>query len=126
MEEQESDFIMHTPCTKCGSSDANSLYSDGHTYCFNCKTYGQSQEEVSVTEKAVKDISFKTGDYQPLVKRCLTEKTTKFWDYQVGQGTHIANYKDADGNTVAQKLRYPDKTFSVVGDLKKAVLYGQH
>ena len=39
---------------------------------------------------------------------------------------HVANFKDADGNTVAQKLRYPDKTFAVVGDLKKAVLFGQN
>ena len=126
MENQESEFIMHTPCSKCGSSDANSLYSDGHTYCFNCKHYGQSQEEVRLVENAVKDTIFKTGSYQPLVKRNLSEKTTRFWDYQVAEGMHIANFKDADGNTVAQKLRYPDKTFAVVGDLKKAVLFGQN
>lgn len=121
----ESEFIMHTPCSKCGSSDANSLYSDGHTYCFSCKHYGQSQEEARIVDNAVSSKEFKTGIYQPLIKRNLTERTTRFWDYQVGDGVHIANYKDVDGNTVAQKLRYPDKTFAVVGDLKKAALYGQ-
>ena len=102
----ESEFIMHTPCSKCGSSDANSLYSDGHTYCFSCKHYGQSQEEARIVDNAVSSKEFKTGNYQPLIKRNLTERTTRFWDYQVGDGVHIANYKDVDGNTVAQKLRY--------------------
>lgn len=26
----------HLPCNRCGSSDALSRYSDGHTYCFSC------------------------------------------------------------------------------------------
>lgn len=123
---QESEFIMHTPCSKCGSSDANSLYSDGHTYCFSCQNYGQSQEEVRIVDNAVKDTNFKTGSYQPLVKRNLTEKTLRFWDYQVGDSVQIANYKDEKGNTVAQKLRYPNKQFNVVGNMKEAALYGQH
>ena len=32
----ESEFVRHMPCEECGSSDGNSLYSDGHTYCFVC------------------------------------------------------------------------------------------
>ena len=117
---------MHTPCKVCGSSDANSLYSDGHTFCFSCETYGQPDEEERIVESVVKDVNFKTGEYKPLVKRNLTEKTTRFWDYQVGDGLHIANFKDANGKTVAQKLRYPDKTFAIVGDMKQAVLFGQN
>lgn len=122
----ESEFVMHTPCKVCGSSDANSLYTDGHTFCFSCETYGQPDEEERIVENVVKDVNFKTGEYKPLVKRNLTEKTTRFWDYQVGDGLHIANFKDANGKTVAQKLRYPDKTFAVVGDMKQAVLFGQN
>ena len=38
-------FLAHLPCDKCGSSDANSLYDDGHTYCFSCETYGEANEE---------------------------------------------------------------------------------
>ena len=37
----------------------------------------------------------------------------------------IANYK-RDGGIVAQKLRYPDKKFSFIGDSKACGLFGQH
>jgi len=127
MEEQESEFVMHTPCDKCGSSDANSLYSDGHTYCFACETYGQSQEEAKVVQ--LKPIDFLTGSHEVLVKRCLTEKTVKFWDYETatinGNVAQVANHKTKDGKTVAQKIRTAGKEFSVRGNMKEADLYGQ-
>ena len=127
MEKQESEFLMHTPCDKCGSSDANSLYTDGHTYCFACETYGQSLEEAKVVE--IKPVDFLTGTHEVLVKRCLTEKTVKFWDYQTGtfngKTTQIANHKTKDGKTVAQKIRTAGKNFSVRGAIKEAGLYGQ-
>ncbi|MCS5594364.1 MAG: toprim domain-containing protein, partial [Porticoccaceae bacterium] len=122
---EESEFVMHTPCKKCGSSDANSLYSDGHAYCFSCENYEQASEEERIVSNVVDTPKFKTGEYKPLIKRNLTEKTTRFWDYQIGDGMHVANYKDIKGKTVAQKIRYPDKTFAVVGDLKQAGLFGQ-
>ena len=127
MEQQESEFLMHTPCEKCGSSDANSLYTDGHTFCFACNTYGQSQEEAKVIE--IKPVDFLTGTHEVLVKRCLTDKTVKFWDYQTGtfngQTTQIANHKTKDGKTVAQKIRTAGKNYSVRGAIKDAGLYGQ-
>ena len=127
MPDQESEFLMHTPCEKCGSSDANSLYTDGHTFCFACNTYGQSQEEAKVIE--IKPVDFLTGTHEVLVKRCLTEKTVKLWDYQTGtfngQTTQIANHKTKDGKTVAQKIRTAGKNFSVRGAIKEADLYGQ-
>ena len=127
MEKTESEFIMHTPCGVCGSSDANGLYSDGHTYCFSCNTYGQSQEEAKVVE--LKPVDFLTGRHELLVKRCLTEKTVKFWDYETtminGNVAQVANHKTKDGKTVAQKVRTAGKEFSVKGNMKEADLYGQ-
>ena len=38
MQKTESEFLYHTSCDNCNSSDANSVYSDGHTYCFSCNT----------------------------------------------------------------------------------------
>ena len=40
----ENEFVEHIPCPECGSSDANSLYSDGHTFCFKChaRTHGNN------------------------------------------------------------------------------------
>ena len=31
--------IKQGPCNNCNSSDANTLYEDGHSYCFSCNTY---------------------------------------------------------------------------------------
>ena len=35
-------FIKHSECSKCSSSDANAVYSDGSTYCFSCKASTQA------------------------------------------------------------------------------------
>src|SRR4051812_39313345 len=42
-----SKFLKHLPCETCGSSDANGLYSDGHTFCFACDatTFPDEQEK---------------------------------------------------------------------------------
>ncbi len=70
-----------------------------------------------------------TGRHEPLAKRKITEKTTKFWDYQIGElhgkTTQVANHKTPDGKTVGQKIRTAGKEFSVRGSLKEAGLYGQ-
>ena len=128
MEQMESEFVMHTPCSKCGSSDANSLYSDGHTYCFSCQAYGKSEEDKQMVKE--KPTTFLTGSHEVLVKRKLTEKTTRLWDYTVvrekGTVIQIANHKTKDGELVAQKVRTVNKDFFVEGSLKDAGLYGQH
>lgn len=71
-----------------------------------------------------------TGDIKALVKRSISDKTCEKWNYRVGtyggKVCQIANYCDESGQVVAQKLRFPDKTFTVLGDAKKLGLYGQH
>lgn len=70
------------------------------------------------------------GEAQDLPKRGLTEATCSKWGYLVGEhkgeDCHIANYRDENGRIVAQKLRFPDKSFKWTGDPIKAGLYGQH
>jgi twinkle protein len=34
---KNTNFIKHTNCEACGSSDANAVYSDGSAFCFSCK-----------------------------------------------------------------------------------------
>lgn len=71
------------------------------------------------------------GTTSALPKRNITEETAEKWGYEVGKDkkgktVQIANYCDASGKRVAQKLRYANKDFTVVGDLKAATpLYGQ-
>lgn len=83
--------------------------------------------EESAPKKRAKLIE---GEPVPLAKRGLTEETCKKWRYHVGEfrGTpcQIANYCDDAGRVVAQKLRFPDKSFTWTGDPSKAGLYGQH
>lgn len=70
------------------------------------------------------------SNYQPLTKRKLTVDTCKKWDYHTGEykgrQVQVANYKDAQGQTVAQKIRFPNKDFLFIGDTKNVGLYGQH
>jgi twinkle protein len=70
------------------------------------------------------------GAAMALPSRGLTEETCKKWGYTVsemgGKAAQVANYRDADGHIVAQKVRMKDKKFSFLGDAKSAGLFGQH
>jgi len=71
-----------------------------------------------------------TGERLALKKRCINQETVDKWDYQtgfhMGKKVHVANYKDTQGNTIAQKIRFPNKDFLFIGDTKEAGLYGKH
>lgn len=62
------------------------------------------------------------GEYQALTKRELTEETCRKFGYTVGemngQKVQVAPYRDASGQVVAQKIRFPNKDFTVLGDGK--------
>ena len=127
-----SNFVCHEPCTKCGSSDAFSRYDDGHGYCFSCRNYekciGVEQQRRIVN--MLPQETFVEGEVTDLNKRCITSETCKRWDYRVGYYTgrpvHISNYKDLDGKVIAQKLRFPNKDFKIIGDANRMGLYGMH
>lgn len=123
----ESDYLHKTSCPSCGSSDANAVYSDGHTHCFSCGVRASSSGQVTQSKK--KSIpGLLSGEYQALQKRCISEDTCRKFGYQVGshngKPVQIAPYFDGHGNMVAQKVRYQGKDFSVRGDLSKALLFG--
>lgn len=130
-EKPESNLLFHGPCDKCGSSDANAVYDDGHTYCFSCTAYGRSegQAEGPATGPRNADGLLPPGHPKDLAKRRLTEETCRKYKYTVGeyhgQTVQIANYQ-RDGQIIAQKIRFPDKTFKFLGDAKNSGLYGQH
>ena len=130
MERDGSEFIAHTPCPACPSSDGFALYDDGHGYCFSCGHYeGTNQHTEERSSPKVNTELVNQGDNRALTKRHITEETTKRFDYQIGKfkgkTVQIANYKNNSGTTVAQKLRFPNKDFLFIGDTKEAGLYGQ-
>lgn len=71
------------------------------------------------------------GVFRDLTTRGLTAETCKKYGYWVGRDNkgnpvQVANYRGEDGSVVSQKIRYPDKTFFVIGKHKVGQLYGSH
>ena len=125
----DGEFLTHEPCPnpKCGSSDAFARYSDGHGYCFACEHYEKAAGEPIARVKTEGSPHFVYGEVKPLDKRKINQQTTQHFNYQVGEKggkpVQIANYYKGN-ELIGQKLRFPDKTFAVVGKLD--VLYGEH
>lgn len=127
----ESEYLYKIACPECGSSDANAVYDDGHTFCFVCRTQGWLEGEgPPETLKGARMSDLISGECQAIPNRGLDDRVSQKYQYQVGtfkdQKCHIAPYFDEAGAMVAQKVRLPGKDFAVLGDLKKALpLYGQ-
>ena len=129
-------FVRHVACENCGSSDGNSLYADGTTFCFVCNTYGGSSTEhgdkVSNGKLLERNSRLLQGSYTDLPKRRIREDTCRKFGYSTGtdsggQPLHIAGYRDAGGRVVAQKIRRPNKHFSWLGERSECLpLFGQH
>ena len=124
-------------CDVCGSSDANGVYDDGHTYCFSCETYQLSSEGSDAAAQQVQDVCLQKqkdllkGEAKALEARGLTEADCAKFGYWVGQNqkgdlVQIANYRDASGKVIAQKVRGRDKSFQFIGDTAQATLFGSH
>jgi twinkle protein len=136
IKESDSEFVRHIPCEnpECGSSDANSLYDDGHTHCFSCGTTVQpdstSEQPKQTMLKSPLNQGLITGVYQDLVKRKLNKDVCRKFGYfkatHKGEPVQVANYVGKDGTVVAQKVRTKDKGFSILGDAKKMSLFGSH
>ena len=85
----ESEFVRHMPCDNCGSSDGNSLYSDGHTYCFVC--HNRTGTNDVIHNRNVSKTVHLTGSAERLHKRNISEKTNKF--YQIYRdGIHLDSH----------------------------------
>ena len=130
----KSNFVKHIPCEnpKCGSSDGNSLYDDGHTYCHVCHTYTPGDDELSVMREAVAPKGRVTvvtdkGQIKSIPERGITLSTCEKFGVTQDEGKHYYPYADEGGARVAYKVRsVADKSFSIVGSFKDATLFGQH
>lgn len=126
---QESTFLYHEPCPKCGSSDACGVFSDGHRYCYSCNTYFRPDGSVKSEEFRVPKecIPFEDLEEVSLTKRCIGKDTCSKFKYfstvYKGKPCQVACYYDDSGNLVGQKLRFPDKSFAVLGSISNR-LYG--
>ncbi len=119
----ESEFVRHLPCDNCGSSDANSLYTDGHTFCFSCNTYGHTEEDVVHTHTKM-SISVR-GSATRLSKRNISEKVCQQYKiYRDGDLLRF-HYYDESGILIGCKTKTKDKDFYYEGQ-PPTCLFGQH
>ena len=132
---QESKFLYHEPCPVCGSSDACGVFDDGHRYCYSCCTYFKPSdvdgEQVSTERKKVSKECIPLGDLNitNLNARKINQDTCSKFKYMTGEykgsPCQVANYYDDNGNIVGQKLRFPDKSFAVLGKISNRLFGSQ-
>ena len=126
-----SKFLKHIECEKCGSSDGNSLYDDGHEYCHVCHAYTRGDSDVESTTKEPKkmlNIPNKSTDYRQISDRNIVTDTCRFYNVTQNetQELHYYPFANSSGELVAAKVRkVADKQFSVMGEWREATLFGQ-
>ena len=109
-----SEFVMHIPCDSCGSSDGNSLYDDGHTFCFVCQSYSQSQNSPPSQLKHAIQLQ---GSAERLQKRKISQATCElFKTYK--DGPTLRHYYFDEGKVVGAKTRTKGKDFRCEGEVK--------
>lgn len=142
--EQDSIFLYHAPCENCGSSDGNSVYSDGHQFCFVCEhrvpASEERKQELSSRRRIVgggKPMSYNVwnfgesnGRYSALTARGISKETCQKAGYWIGKVDgvmyQVADYRDQNGAIVSQKIRDKDKNFKTTGSHKSDALFGKH
>jgi len=119
----ESEFVRHLPCDNCGSSDANSLYSDGHTFCFSCNSYGHT-EDIVHNHKMSANVQMR-GSAERLQKRRISEKVCK--QYRIHKDGDVLRfyYFSESGVLEGCKVKTKDKVFTYEGNVP-GTLFGQH
>lgn len=81
---------------------------------------------------SVKQALIPATDYKGIPDRKISERACKLYDYSIAryrnESAQIANYKDDNGLTIAQHIRYGTKQFAWIGREKgvKIQLFGQH
>lgn len=145
-QEQDSIFMYHLPCENCGSSDGNSMFSDGHTYCYVCEAWtpgdGEKHKESSSRGHtggktmggngagSIWNFGESNGRYSALTARGISEETCRksgYWIAKVnGSMYQVADYRDQNGSIVSQKVRDKDKNFKTTGAHKSDALFLKH
>lgn len=133
--DSDSTFVKHTSCQFCGSSDANSLYTDGHSHCFSCgktvypKEDGENIQPRKERKMARDCISPADMSIQSLTARGINKETCEKFGYYVATVNsklcQVACYYDQSRNIIGQKLRFKDKEFSITGNIG-TTLFGSH
>ena len=122
--ESDSYFLKHLPCEGCGSSDANSLYSDGHTHCHKCG-YHTNANNVSTYTNSTRSVQIE-GVVRSLPKRKISAATCQKGDCYYDDGDVRFYYRDKGGQLLGAKVRDAEKNFHFEGSNPDKLLYLQN
>ena len=129
----ESRAVKRMACPSCGSSDGNTLYDDGHAYCYVCETYTHADGVITTTstKKTMnKDLNFydnaNTGSIDD--RNITSAVCLKYGVKQDNIGSkHYYPYHDDEGALTCIKTRdVALKQFFLAGEFSKATLFGQN
>ena len=115
MVHDDNEFVEHIPCQVCGSSDANSLYSDGHTFCFRCLTRTTGNNITHTHQVTHVQLQGSAGRLQ---SRKISEKTCELFKTYKDGDILRHYYFDSSGKVVGAKVRTKDKEFRCEGEVK--------
>jgi twinkle protein len=102
----------------------------GMMKCFVCETAWVHEDyKEGETIEVFKDETWEQVDTVPITARIRgisPDIFKQYGYYKTPDDVHCINHYDVDGNLVAQKFRYKDKTFSWKGNAKAAVPFGMN
>ena len=124
---EESTFIRHEPCPNCSSSDAFSIYSDGHGYCFSCNHRTPPDGSNQTPSKGVGFFEY-GGDFTALKSRRITEETCRKFNVRIETSKRVLRFPyTATSNKVnSYKEKTEDKDFYWKGKNTDQRLFGQN
>ncbi len=119
----------HTACPCGTSSDGYMQYPD-HGWCYACSKYFKGDDDqvnaISTMPTPAPAVAVTaSGTIDKIADRKLDYKTVEFYKILQENGNHKYLYYK-DGKIIAIKTRYPNKEFSVQGQLNQAELFGQN
>lgn len=124
-------IATHQACPDCGSSDALTIYDDGHSCCFSCEKVTQQFEgEISPRKAYTYDTNDITDRSLGALKaRRITEETCRKYGYFKalfkGKPVQMAAFYNDRGVEIGAKLRTKEKEFLIVGKITTR-FFGQH
>jgi twinkle protein len=125
----KSKFVKHIACPQCGSSDGNSLFTDGHEHCFVCGYHKNGDTEVKEDNyERTTRVRPIPDSFDALTERGISAKTAKRFNVsRLSDGGHVYPYFDKDGRHCSNKIRPGGpKSFFWEGPQAQSTLFGQN
>ena len=111
-----SEFERHIACDECGSSDGNSLYTDGHSFCFVCHTWKSGDNTNHTTTTTYVQRMEQRGFPQRLSRRGISERICEEYGITVDGDVLCFHYRDSDNRIIGIKTKSKDKQFRYEGE----------